>query len=148
MILLLWGCMLAPYQLENAIHNQNTVRLIDTLQNAQHSYLRERAAKGLRKISPKKNIPDAESILIKCISSSYERDFVRTQCAQTLGAWEHPQAAELIVAAMPQVDTESRYWMAYTLSSLSQPAARAQLHALRNDSDLFLATAVKEWLGE
>ena len=117
MILLFFGCMLAPYQLERAIHNQNTARLVDTLQHAKHSYLRERAAKGLRKISPKKNILEAESVLIGCLSDKYEQDFVRTECALTLGAWENPRAAELIVAAMKDVDTESRYWMAFSLRS-------------------------------
>ena len=144
----LLGCALTPYHLENAIQNQNTIRLIDTLQNGKHSYLRERAARGLRKISPKKTIQDAEHALVQCLSSSYEQGFVRAECALTLGSWENPNAADLIIDAMKEVDVESRYWMAYALKSLPQPAARAQLNALRNDSDLFLASSVKEWLGE
>ena len=148
MIFWLCACVFTPYRLEQAVHKYDAQTLVDFLQNGQHGYIRERAALGLAQISKKEPIPSAQKALRSCLSQKNEFDYVRGACAQTLAVWKDPQVADLIIQALPSVDEETRYWMAYALKDLDLPQARAQLSALRTDSDPLLSFAVRQWLEE
>lgn len=148
MILALLACALTPYRLERAVQKYDERTLIDHLQNGKYGYIRERAANGLYRVSKNTAIPQAQNALRNCLKQKNEFDYVRGACANTLAQWNDPQAAELIVQALSDVDDETRYWMAHSLRSLDSSYAQAQLHALRNDSDPILAAAVRQWLGE
>ncbi|MAA79754.1 MAG: hypothetical protein CL916_10885 [Deltaproteobacteria bacterium] len=148
MILLLLACVFTPYRLERAVQKYDERSLIDHLQNGKYGYIRERAALGLHRVSPNVTIPQAQKVLRDCVTQKNEFDYVRGECAYTLAKWNDPKVAELIVQALPDVDDETRYWMANSLRSLDNTYAQAQLYALRNDSDPILAAAVRQWLGE
>ena len=148
MILGLLACAFTPYRLERAVQKYDERALIDHLQNGKYGYIRERAADGLYRVSPTTPIPQAQNALRNCVKKKNEFDYVRGACAHTLAQWNDPQAAELIVQALPDVNDETRYWMAHSLRSLEGAYAQAQLYALRNDSDPILAAAVRQWLGE
>ena len=148
MIFLLLACAFAPYRLERAVQKYDERALIDHLQNGKYGYIRERAASGLHRVSPSTTVPQAQKALRNCVKQKNEFDYVRAACAYTLAQWNDPQAAELIVQALSDVDDENRYWMAHSLRSLDNKYAQAQLYALRNDSDPILAAAVRQWLGE
>jgi HEAT repeat protein len=144
----MYACFLTPYRLERAVQKFDSRALIDHLQNGRHGYIRERAAFGLHTVSPTKAIPEAQNALRSCVSLSTEFDYVRAACARTLSIWHDPKVADLIIDALPSVDAESRYWMAFSLKHLENPQAKAQLQALRNDSDPVLASSVRQWLGD
>jgi hypothetical protein len=144
----MFACFLTPYRLERAVQKFDSRALIDHLQNGKHGYIRERAALGLRTVSPTKSIPEAQNILRTCVSLKTEFDYVRVACARTLSTWNDSKVADLIIDALPNVNTESRYWMAFSLKNLENPQAKAQLQALRNDSDPILASSVRQWLGD
>ena len=97
-------------------------------------------------ISPQKKIDAALIPLQRCVKNKEEMGFVRKECALTLSQWKLPGISSIIIDAMMQVDPESRYWMAYALSTLDQPQAIAQLESLRNDPDPLLSIAVRQWL--
>ena len=145
---LLLACGLTPHRIERAIQNHDVVFLIDNLQNGKPSYVREYSARGLGMVAPTEGVNKALIPLQKCLSNSLEYAFVRKACALTLAKWSDQNSIPLIIAAMEQVDPESRYWMAYALSVLDVPQAQSQLQSLRNDVDPLLSLSVRQWLGE
>ena len=114
MILFLLACVFSPYRIEQAVQNYDRHVLIDSLQNGRFGYERERAAIGLRRISPTKPIQTAIYSLRTCLSNTKEFDYVRKECAQTLGLWNDEQLPDLVADAIQDVDEESRYWMAFS----------------------------------
>ena len=148
MILWFCACLFTPYRLEHAVQRYDEQTLIDFLQNGTHGYMRERAAKGLLLISHNKAIPNAQKALRTCLATKTEFDYVRGACARTLAIWKDAKVVELIIQALPHVDEETRFWMADSLRHNQDPQARAQLSALRNDSDPLLSAAVRQWLEE
>ena len=129
MIFYLLACAFTPYRLERAVQKYDERALIDHLQNGKYGYIRERAADGLYRVSPTATIPQAQNVLRDCVKQKNEFDYVREACAHTLAQWNDAQVAELIVQALPDVDDETRYWMVYSLRSLDNPYAKAQLYA-------------------
>ena len=146
MILFLLACVFSPYRIEQAVQNFDRRVLIDSLQNGRFGYERERAAIGLRRISPTKPIQTAIYSLRTCLSNTKELDYVRKECAQTLGVWNDEELPELIAAAIQDVDDESRYWMAFSLRMRGDSQSRALLESLKNDSDPILAYSARQWL--
>ena len=146
MILLLLACVFSPYRIEQAVQTFDRHVLIDSLQNGRYGYEREKAAIGLRRISPTKAIPTALYSLRTCISNKKEFDYVRKECAHTLGVWNDEQLPELVAAAIQDVDEETRYWMAFSLHQRTDSQSRALLESLKNDSDPILAYSVRQWL--
>ena len=144
----LWACALTPHRIERAIQNHDVVFLIDNLQNGNPSYVREYSARGLGSVAPKERIPKAIVPLQKCLSNTLEYSFVRKACALTLAKWSDQKSIPLIITAMDQVDSESRYWMAYALYQMNAPQAQSQLQSLRNDVDPLLSLSIRQWLEE
>jgi len=148
MILLILACIFTPYKLEQAVQQFDQQELIDSLQNGRHGYVRERAAMGLQRISPKRQIPNALHALYACVSNKNEFDFVRKACVQTLSSWNDEKLPVLVVDAIQEVNEETRYWMAFALRARSDAQSRALLDSLKNDSDPILAYSVRQWLEE
>jgi HEAT repeat protein len=151
-LLLLGGCtaLFGP-NLRTIGHAEETgsvERLLLYLQHPKHAYVRERAARALRALpSDEKSLP-AVPLLRACLRDDSEKDYVRAECALTLGEWQVEAAAVDIIYAMGQSSDESRYWMAYSLNGINAPEARAELARLREDSDFFISTAARQWMGE
>ena len=151
-LLLLGGCtaLIGP-NLRTISHAEETGsvdRLVLYLQHPKYAYVRERAARSLRSLpADDKSLP-AIPVLRSCLRDDSERDYVRAECALTLGAWQVEAAAVDIIYAMGQSSDESRYWMAYSLNGVNAPEARAELARLREDPDFFISTAARQWMGE
>ena len=131
---------------QNATRNKDLDMLITHLEKGEFSYIRERAAEGLRQVPFDKAQSNAVPVLRQCVGNSAEKGFVRAQCAVTLGKWGVDEATGDIITALTQVDEESRYWLAVALRGLSTPEAKAQLQELSNDPDVYLSTSVRQWL--
>ena len=150
MILLLVGCAatVGPNLLtiQSAIQGKDVEKLVLFLEQGEFSYIRERAAEGLRQIPMEEGKKYALPSLRKCIQNQSEKGYVRAQCGLTLGGWGIDDAAQDIIEALDQVDDESRYWLAVALRGLSTPDAKAQLQELTDDPDVYLSTSVRQWL--
>lgn len=106
------------------------------------SYARELAARSLGALPPSAG---GTAALTDCLGAAGEQGYVRATCANTLAIWQIAAAAPDMIAAMAEVDAESRYWIAHALHVLNTPTARAHLASLTGDADLFLATSAREW---
>ena len=149
MIILVFGCaLLGGNYLRNIKHaekNKSAERLRLYLQNPTYSYVREQAALSLARIPKDKQ---SITLLKSCLSNPKERDFVRAACAQPLGEWKIRSSDVDMIAALRQVDSESAYWIAYSLKKLQTPQGIAALTELKESSDFFISASAREWLGE
>lgn len=141
---LFWGSIAAagPYRTVREAELAHDHRRLAQLLDHRRSYVRERAAHGLRGVSP--TDPTRER-LRTCVADPQERDWVRAACGGTLARWADAAAVPLIIEALDQVGPESRYWLAEALSHFQNADARATLEGLRGDEDLLLATAARGW---
>lgn len=149
MIFLLASCTFSGVNLEKvqaATRNKDITMLVSYLEQGEYSYIRERAAEGMRQVPAYQGKAVAVPALRQCVRNSQEKGYVRAQCALTLGGWGIDAATDDIISSLAEVDEESRYWIAVALRGLSTPQARAQLQELANDADVYLATSVRQWL--
>lgn len=126
---------------ERAVQKGKTEKLVAGLHH-KRSYARELAARKLARMTPDDTVTHA---LQDCVSSERERGYVRAACAGTLERWRVKESIPAMISAMSKLDPESRYWMAEAMHILNTPEARAYIEGLRNDQDLFLSTAAREW---
>jgi hypothetical protein len=115
--------------------------LVDALAHPK-AYARELAARQLARLP---RDAAAEEALLACVGRRDERGFVRAACAFTLSRWKVKDADGPIAAALPEVDAESRYWMAEALHHLDTRAARAAVAGLQADPDLYISASAREW---
>ncbi|MBL8618007.1 MAG: HEAT repeat domain-containing protein [Deltaproteobacteria bacterium] len=114
-----------------------------SLLDSDAAYLRELAARHLGAL------PGGSAALLPlraCVSDEAERPFVRAACAEALGNHHDQAAVPLIVAALPALDPESRYFAAAALAAIGGPEAQAALVPLADDADLLLSAAARRWL--
>ncbi len=127
--------------IQTAVAKGKTETLVKGLAH-KSSHVRELSALALARFSPS---AEATAALQSCVEAVSERGYVRAACGRTLGAWKVRDADRLLIGAMGQVDSESRYWLAAALAQLNTPDGRAFLAGLTSDPDLFLAASAREW---
>lgn len=120
--------------------------LAKIVETSKHAYLREEAIREMSSFSAKQWTQDSKKIALQCIASETEHCNIRGYCAYALGQIEEFSAAETIISAMEQCDSESRYWMLLALEPLAPESslARAQIAALRQDVDIFIRSRAKK----
>lgn len=130
--------------MDRAIAAQDGTRLY-TLMRAPKSYVRQRTARALRRLTREQAGILILERTLECVEDRKEADVVRAECARTLAHWGVDEAAPAIVASLQDLDGDARYWAASALKDLRSPEARAELYRLRDDVDLFLSTAARQW---
>lgn len=106
------------------------------------SYLREVAARGLSRTA---GSDAAREAALAHLADPAEAGLVRAWCAVALAQWKATDAVPVTIAAVDQVDGESRWWLAFALHAFDTPEARAELRELTADPDLFVAASAREW---
>lgn len=131
-----------PYKAIAAAEARGKISVLERHLLGSRAWARERAAAALGRLPAQ---PALVPALLACLSSEAERGYVRAACAGALGAWRAPELAAAAAGALPQLDPEARYWVAEALHRLGGPEAKAELRALHDDPDLYVARAAREW---
>ena len=140
---LLLTLLLAPAQAGPArsLQDAKPEKLVKALDH-KSGYAREIAARNLSGVEP---FLGGKTRLRACVEDRQELGYVRAACAFTLSRWGDEDSVSRIVAAMEEVKSESRYWMAEALHVLDTRDARSHLRSLTSDADLYLSTSAREW---